>query len=278
MKYNIIIVLIFINFNTAFSQVNNDLLTDFFSSTTYVVFDQALFSPYNFYIKDAIEKNWTITDYKIVQYDEFDNLRKDPAKSFLFVSDATLNNDKSGTKYNFLNLAMGSNSRSLSEMPDLVNIPLSLSGQEEEKWVYKLPAFILFMQSHLNLLKENPDFQNKDFESLYKDAKKSTLGLTLYLLKDDLEETINSIDEIKSAYPGKVKIVDAEELEKAIENRDPEIVFLHKVGKNSSSGNNICLKILIGTKDADIYYYSTHRISKDKPNLFLPEDLEKISI
>ena len=51
-----------------------EIVNTFFKSKTYIVYDVGMFSSYNFYIKDVIEKEWTITEYEFISYDEFKDI------------------------------------------------------------------------------------------------------------------------------------------------------------------------------------------------------------
>ena len=278
MKSYFLILSILLISLTSFSKdnQNTELINSFFKSKTYIVYDQSLFCSYNFHIKDIVKDNWTITEYELIHYEEFEKIRKDKNNSFLVLSNVQFTKDKTKTTYNFLNLVMGQNTRTITDMPDLVNIPLSIAEQDEEIWIYKLTTLVLFVQKHMMLLKENTELLSVDIAEVYK-TPRSMHGKTLYLLKEDLEGKINSNEKISHSYKNEVEIVTIQKLTTAIENKSPGIVFLHKVGSNSPRGNKICFKILIDAEDASIYYLNTHFISKQKPNLFLKGDFENIN-
>jgi len=257
--------------------LEEDYITLFFKSKTYIVYSPSLFSSYNFEIKDIIDSNWTITEYELIHYADFEKIKNNDKNSFLLLTEVQFTHDKTATSYNFLNLVMGTKRGRISEMPDLVNIPLSLSDQDDEKWVHKLTTLILFIQNHMVFLKENPEKRALDITQIYYDNKLSLEGKTLYLLKEELAPDVDSAIEISKIYQGKVKFVDKAELKKAIESKIPDIVFLHLVGPESPRGNRTCFKILIGTADASIFYYSSHIVTKNKTSLFLAEDFKNIS-
>jgi hypothetical protein len=47
------------------------------------------------------------------------------------------------------------------------------------------------------------------------------------------------------------------------------------LGEKKNEG--YCFKMLIGTDDADMYYYDMHTIDKANPNGFLPADLKRLA-
>jgi hypothetical protein len=52
---------------------------------------------------------------------------------------------------------------------------------------------------------------------------------------------------------------------------------LHKVGPVGDRNEGYCFKMLIGTDDANMYYYNVHSIDKSNPNGFLPADLKRLA-
>jgi len=79
----------------------------FLKSTTYVVLEDNPMAAYNFKIKEAVEKSWTITPYKFITAKEFETMRQDIDKSFLVLVMMKFDKDKIQAVYNFLSLSMG---------------------------------------------------------------------------------------------------------------------------------------------------------------------------
>jgi hypothetical protein len=86
------------------------------------------------------------------------------------------------------------------------------------------------------------------------------------------------MERIKAIYSNKIEIVPEEEIVKAIQNKTPGYVILHKVGPvGEKQDAGYCFKMLIGTDDANLYYYNVHSIDKNNPNGFLPSDLKRLA-
>jgi len=64
---------------------------------------------------------------------------------------------------------------------------------------------------------------------------------------------------------------------KAIENKTPNTVILHKVGPAGERHTGRCFKMLIGTDDSNMYYYNEHLLDHDNPNGLLPADLKRMA-
>ena len=52
-----------------------------------------------------------------------------------------------------------------------------------------------------------------------------------------------------------LKSATREEIARAIEDRNPDVVFLHKVGPEGTKLDARCYKVIIGAADANFYYF-----------------------
>jgi hypothetical protein len=74
-----------------------------------------------------------------------------------------------------------------------------------------------------------------------------------------------------------VKIVSEEEIQKAIAEKTPATLILHKVGPVGENKSGYCFKMLIGVDDSQMYYYNQHIANSRKSNGFLEEDLRRLA-
>jgi hypothetical protein len=162
-------------------------------------------------------------------------------------------------------------------MPDLCSIPLSYVQVDEKNYIYKLSALVQFMQNHIELVTANPQIISENVLRYYNKNNAETKNKTIYLLKNELESDINSIAKIRKVYPGKVKLVEVEEIENAIKNKDTNVIFLHKVGPENTKNKARCFKILIGTGDAMFYYFDYHMVKGKQTDSFLLSDFKKLA-
>ena len=128
------------------TNANKKQIDEFLTSTTMVVLDANPFTDYNMVIRDIMSKYWTITPYEIITYDQFDKLRTDPKNSFMFLSKVQLERDKKEVYYMYLNIVKGAKSQNLAAMPELLSIPLSYTGSDDENYADRLPLMIRFAQ------------------------------------------------------------------------------------------------------------------------------------
>ncbi len=268
-------------FSSAFAQeavASNEELTHFYKTKTYIVYDNNMFGAYNGFIKEAVEKGWTITDYEFLELKDLPKKIKDPNASFLVRTKVWFDKDKSNTSYTFLSLMNGNKkARSVNDLVNVCSFPLSYYNVDYDKYVYKLGAVVLFVQNHVNITKENSKLTSKNILRHY---NKNTLDIgnkVLYLVKDELAKDVNTLSKIKAYYDGKVKIVTREEVQQAIKEKNEQVIFLHKVGPDSESKPMRVYKLLIGAADGKLYYFNYHKIKAGKaPDGFLAKDFKKI--
>jgi hypothetical protein len=254
----------------------NDDIKAFFTTKTLVVLEDNPLLEYNYIIKDIMKKEWTITEYDFISSGEFEEKRKDPQYSFIYMAKVTFESDKTDAIYRFLHLSLGGDYFRLNEMPDIVAVPLSYYDVEEENYSYKLALLVRFMQNHVKLIREHPEIISANVFKHYNDNIKDIRDKTLYILESELSSEVNSAARIKKIYPYKFKIATREEIAAAIEERDPDVVFLHKVGPEGTKTNARCYKVIIGAADAMFYYFDYHTVSNNNPDGFLESDFKKL--
>ena len=263
-------------FNQDYVPSREDINT-FFTTKTLVVLEDNPLLEYNLNIREVMKQEWTITDYDFISSKEFEEKRLDPQYSFLLMTQVRFENDKTDAEYRFLHLSLGGNYFRLNQMPDIASVPVAYFSVDEDTYGYKLGILVRFIQKHALLIKEHPEIVSANVLNYYNHNIRDIKEKTLYLLENELAKDVNSVARIKKVYPYKFKIVDPEEIEEAIKNRDENVVFLHKVGPEGTKINARCYKIIIGAGDANFYYFDYHKISDKHPDGFLESDFKKLA-
>ncbi len=244
---------------------------------TMMVLEDNPMSEYNLVMDEVVPKEWTATSYEFSTWKKFETQRRDKNLSFLIMNKVTIDKDKSNSRYIFMSLLLGSNTKELSNMPDLCSIPLAYYGAQEETYMYKVGIFLRFIQNHVKVLVENPSIAQKNIFQYYNKNIQKLEGKTLYLVADELAKDVNTEAKIKKVYHGPFKLVTRDDIRKAITDKDPNVVFLHKVGPGKNQANARCYKILVGAADAQFYYFDYHKIDSKSPDGFLDSDFKKLS-
>ncbi|NVO09694.1 MAG: hypothetical protein HXX16_07025 [Bacteroidales bacterium] len=256
--------------------VRSEDVKAFLKSTTYVVLEDNPMSGYNFKIKDAVEKSWTITPHKFITTKEFETMRQDIDKSFLVLVQMKFDKDKIPAVYNFLSLSMGAAVKKITDMPDVCSVPLSYFSVPEDDYIYKIESLIRFMQNHIKLIDQNPTLIKNNIFEYYNKNTKDIKGKELWVVENDLEKSTRALAEIRKNYSYTVKVVTSENIEKAIAEKNPNVVFLHKVGPSGTRLQARCYKIVMGAGDDQIYYFDYHTITKSEGDGLLNSDFKKM--
>ncbi len=252
-------------------------IKQFTASKTCVVLEDDAFSSYNAFIKEAVKSFWKITPYEFIQVNEFNVRRLNPGYSFIVLTQTNFEKDKSNSLFNFINLLQGKSVNKLGEMPEICAIPLSFAGEDDLEYSFKLGAILSFMQNHAQMISEDPSLTGRKYLKYYNKFIPEVINKSILVKQEDLVPEIATIERIKAIYPNKIEIVTEEEIVKAIENKTPNTLILHKVGPVGDRNSGYCFKMLIGTDDANMYYYNQHMIDKANPNGLLPADLKRLA-
>lgn len=249
---------------------------DFGSTRTLVVLDNNIMSDFNLTIEKVMEEEWKPTKYECIDFKTFEAKRQDPSYSFLLTTTVTYEKDKTKARYTYLSLLMGKDKSKVNTMPDLISIPLAYTSVVDQNYIYKMSAFIRFIQKHVETIKADPSLISKNPLLMYND-KLSLANKTLYLVPEELPKDLRTEAAISKIYPHKFKLVTKKDVKEAIETSAKDVVFLHKVGPESMKYNTRCFKMIIGADDSEVYYFNYHNIDKKNPDYFLASDFKKIA-
>jgi hypothetical protein len=245
----------------------------FLESKTYIVQDNNIFGMYNTAIEEAAKKHWKLTPYSILSKDEFQKKKNVPTASMIVQTESHFEGQEELGVFTSLSLVLGKQGADINSMPDIITLPLAYSDVDYDQYYYKLGLALVFMQRHVNWLKDNPDVEDKVLLNHFKNSRKSTKDKMLYVLKNEMEEDINTLEKIKTVYSGDVKFVTKEEIESAVDTKAPNVLVLHLVAPANAVKGCVVTKMILSAADAEIYYFDYHRVKgKNQPNKFLKTD------
>jgi hypothetical protein len=251
-------------------------IKQFIASKTCVVLEEGS-TVYNTYIRQAIKEYWKITPFEFINLSDFGSRRSDPSYSFIMLTETNYENDKSNSVFNFINLLQGKNIEELGKMPEICAVPLSFAGEDDMEYGYKLGAILAFMQKHAQMISDDPSLTGRRYLKYYNKNNPEVRKRKILVKQEDLSPAISSIEKIKAIYSYSIEIVPEEIIVKAIQEKAPGTLILHKVGPVGENSSGYCFKMLIGTDDSDMYYYNQHKIDKANPNGLLPADLKRLT-
>ena len=251
----------------------------FLSTTTYVVKTDNPFSNFNNVIEESINKVWTLTKFKIISTEEFENLKTNPANSFIFLSEAAFTQNKETISLDILNITLGTKSGNLNLMPDLGSAPLAYlpidaeSEEIEEQYLYFIPGILRFFQ--YNIKYQANQSQVVDLDKLANINKNLLADKILYITSDNLAMDVNSIEKIAKIYSGRVKIASKEDIYNTLLNGDSKAAVAFAIKTNGQIGLN-CFKFIIDTNSGALIYYAIQEVKSKEEDGFTASDFKKL--
>jgi len=251
----------------------------FLSTTTYVVKTDNPFSNFNNVIEESINKVWTLTKFKIISTEEFENLKTNPANSFIFLSEAAFTQNKETISLDILNITLGTKSGNLNLMPDLGSAPLAYlpidaeSEEIEEQYLYFIPGILRFFQ--YNIKYQANQSQVVDLDKLANINKNLLADKILYITSNNLAMDVNSIEKIAKIYSGKVKIASKEEIYNTLLNGDSKAAVAFAIKTNGKIGLN-CFKFIIDANTGALIYYAIQEVKSKDQDGFTASDFKKL--
>ncbi|MFN8210312.1 MAG: hypothetical protein U0T33_05020 [Bacteroidales bacterium] len=273
----LLFLLLGINLSAQAPFPSKEEIGQFMASKTCIVLEDDPFSSFNAFVKEAVNSFWTITPFEFISIVEFNRRRTDPAYSFIVLTQTNFEKDKTGGLFNFINLILGKKVKSLGENPEICAVPLSFAGEDDIEYGYKLGIILAFMQKHARLISEDPSKTGRKYLKYYNENAPEVVKKTILVKEEDLDPEFNTADQIKSVYPFAVKIVPEDDIIKAIKEKTPNTLILHKVGPVGEDKSGYCFKMLIGVDDSQMYYFNQHIASSRKANGFIEADWSRLA-
>lgn len=252
-----------------------DEVNKFFKTKTLVVLTEDMLSDYDQVIQDAIKKHWTVTEYDFIGPSEFPNYTMKKENSFLVLSALKVTHKNEALTFKVLNFLLGGVSKDINRMPDLGTVPVLFEMLDASPSYYKLASIVQFIQKNILYIKENPEITTPKLIKHYNDQKDQIKTKELWLLEEELGPNVNTLSKIQKIYPHKVKIVSADELQKAIEEQNKDICFLYKIAATKRLSQGKTIKMIL-TTDGDLYYLDQHTVNAKNPDAFLDNDFKSI--
>ncbi|HCY00347.1 MAG TPA: hypothetical protein DG754_09435 [Bacteroidales bacterium] len=244
----------------------------FLNSTTCVVLESEV-NPYNGFIKEAVEKHWKTTPFEFISETEFEIRRFDSRYSFLVLMKNVYDKDPGGVSYNYISLVLGSNAKKLVDMPELCNIPLQYSDDNNLDYEYAIPAIVKFVQIHAKNLEKKRFMISLRGLKYYNSS--GFKGKQLLMNREKMAPDAYSIDKISSVYPYFVKLLSSSEIKEEIASNPKNALFHFHVGPNKDMNVGKCFEMIFDV-DGNLYYYNSRLITNEHKDGFNMKDFKRI--
>ena len=241
------------------------MAADFFRTTTYVVLtnDNIVLDAL---MRQAVEKAWKATPYRIVDNAAFKELRTNPSNSFLLVTKVKNSSDKLQRHYLFLNLLLGDPKAAvdLDVMPELSSIPFT--GDVTEPNAFLLEPVLFFLQRDVenmsnNMFEKRFRFSFEDRMKTYNKNMELLKSKTLSVAQTHIGAEVKQ-DNLPSQFGGKLSLVpEVDDLAKVVESGSETAVIAMTIFPENTRSGIFAYKYVIGL-DGVLYYYYREKDSK----------------
>ena len=245
----------------------------FLNSTTCVVVEDGI-NAFNLFVREAVEDHWEITEYEFIDLQEFEARRHDPSYSFLMLIKGAYDKDPRGVSYDFITLVLGNETGEISEMPELVTLPLAYSDDPAPDYGFAVPAIVNFIQHHVRKLQERRlliailglkyHHFGKDFEDK-----------TLLLNESFMAPGVDSREEIEAVYPYDFRLVTLDQIRKKVDAEADSTLFLFHLGPSQESSAGQCFEMIFDT-GGRLLYYRYRDVTNEDPDGFTEGDFRRI--
>ena len=198
-------------------------------------------------LKDAVERNWTITPYEFTDYKEYDKIEADT--SFLFLM--FLKQD-TGTPAKYLSIFRGDPTlKTKKGLIDFIfELPISGIGEEEEAGLPYIPLYVKAMQNrvrdHYNtlvgIMPHSGEINEMDMAE----------GKEIYMTEDEYVHNV-STNELKSLFGSDVEVVTREQMDSLATSESNVLIARSLLVKGESFGNKSC-NIVFDLRSGTIRY------------------------
>lgn len=244
----------------------------FLNSTTCVVLENGV-NPYNGFIRDAVEKHWKTTPFEFIDEAEFESRRFDTRYSFLVLMKNVYDNDPGGVSYNYISLVMGNRAKEIIKMPELCNVPLQYSDDNNLDYEYAIPAIVKFIQIHAKNLENKRFMISIRGLRFYNSSGFKTKQLLMN--RDKMAPDAYSVEKINTVYPYFVKLLSSSEIKEEIASNPKNALFHFHVGPNQDKGVGKCFEMIFDV-EGNLYYYASRKITNENQDGFNLRDFKRI--
>lgn len=216
-------------------------------------------------IKDAVENGWYLSPYEFITPGEFEKIKTDTSAYFILRAGKNAGwKEDSGMDYLSFKKGSPEAEKDLSEMTDIITLPLSPDDDTEGKVFPYLPSYISIIQKHIEKIIEKNINAYRGM-TMYNDIFSSGSYDAAYFREGDFAFDINQ-DKLTKDSKGKAKFADGEQIEELLENPAPNTIFsLVLCPSDPNMGSSNAYQMLICPDTGELVYYHKHRINKNKP-------------
>ena len=231
----------------------------------------------NVALQDEVTARWRISPYEFCTMEEFNRLKGSSDYYFLLMTRGQFKKDASPS-LQFLTLVKGGSgaSEGISEMLEVVSMPIASAQFPSGREIIFLPAFLNIIQEY------TLDAMEKDTNAYgglgnYTSNLAKSDDFNVVLSKSDIAVDSETLEDGSIRLGDNISIVDEEEADELMTDEAAGTIVSFVVAPFDPQPGSYCYKMLIDTQAHKLYYYKRHRISEKAGAGFLKDDLKRIS-
>lgn len=247
-------------------------LSDFTQKVTKVVLSGNEFM--DTALQDEVASRWRISPYEFCTLAEFNRMKSNEDYYFLLITKGQYKKDSSPS-FQFLTLVKGGG-ESLSDMLEVVSMPISCAQFPSGREVVFLPAFLNIIQE-FTLEAMDKDANAYGGLGSHADNLSRLDDFSIVLSEDDIAVESALIENGTVKLGRNVSIAQESEVDAMMTDSVPSTVVSYVVAPFDPQPGSFCYKMLIDTQEHRLYYYRRHKITEKAGAGFLKDDLKRIS-
>jgi hypothetical protein len=186
---------------------------------------------YNTFLQKYVTQFWNISKYEFAAVDTIDRLILNPKAYFVTVFDEEIISNNGIINVSSIGIIKGGKAfKSYRHTDELAWVYI-----RKNMWEYA-PRFASLIQVLQNTIAWKADPANKR-RDIYESFNKQVWlkNKTLYIERTDLNEKLLDVSKLHKHYKYEFEIVDRDQLLKAIESQDPNVIYMHPTNNRNSS-------------------------------------------
>ncbi len=226
--------------------------------------------------RNAVEENWTISPFEFCDYGEFERIKTDTNYYFLLRIDK-MHRKTTDPVMEFICFIKGNGKAEadISEMPELIALPLFPEDGDNDRVFSYLPAYMHIIQSYIQNIVDGRFYPSGNGKIHLGIPDKSRNSCILFN-KEDMAYT-PPMQEFERMFRGRAQIVSQDSIDRAMSSAAGKTLVSLSVAPATAGKGSFCYKMLISADTYELYYYKRHRITQKKGAGFLKSDLRRIS-
>lgn len=272
-----IVIMLLSVLNEAHAQIDlfnkKESLKDFNYKTLMVVLENN--SMADLALKEAVEKDWELSKYQFCNLDEFEKIKGDTSYYFLLRVKGIFKKERE-PGIEFLSLLKGGPAtvKGVDQMADILSLPFQPVDDSEGVIIPFIDAYVKIFQAHVLRVQKKKIAAHLGI-AWYANRLGELANKQVLINENDLSELL-SRSEAESLMKNGVSIVDENEIDQALINKDTKTVVTLSIAPSVEQQGSYCYKMLISTDGNELFYYKKQKISAKNPKGFSKEDVKAI--